>query len=204
MEKDQFIDFYDLMQISPRAEAETVQRVYRMLSARYHPDNPRTGDRDHFVRLSQAYQVLSNGGKRAAYDVQYQLHNTHPIAVFEQSEFAAGIDGEANRRMGILCLLYNRRRSNPDYPGYAILELEAATFFPREHLMFPLWYLKDADLIQQDDSSNFVITSRGADYVEKNLSSYGSLHQLLKAAEAGNIERSAPDPEPGAGRRGDA
>ena len=190
MAEEPFVDFYELMQISPNAEPETIQRVYRMLAARFHPDNPKTGDAERFVKLSQAYQILSNGETRAAYDLRCQLRNTQPISVFELREFAAGIDGEANRRMGILCLLYNRRRSNPDAPGMSILELESVMAFPREHLMFTLWYLKDADLIRQDESSNFVVTSKGVDYVEKNLPSHATLYQLIKAAESGNVERS--------------
>lgn len=190
MADDQFIDFYELMQISHNAEPETVQRVYRMLAARYHPDNPRTGDPDRFIKLSQAYQVLSDPQARATYDLHYQLRNTQPITVFEMREFAAGIDGEGNRRMGILCLLYNRRRSNPDNAGMSILEFEKLMSFPREHLMFTLWYLKDSEMIRQDESSDFVVTSHGVDYVEKNLASYQTLYQLIKAAEAGNVERS--------------
>jgi curved DNA-binding protein CbpA len=51
---EKFLDFYELMQISPNAEPETVQRVYRMLAARYHPDNTQTGDPELFVRVSCA------------------------------------------------------------------------------------------------------------------------------------------------------
>jgi curved DNA-binding protein CbpA len=193
MPDDQFIDFYELMQISPNAEGETVQRVFRMLAARYHPDNPKTGDPDRFIKLKQAYEVLSNPEHRATYDLHYQLRNAQPISVFEMREFAAGIDGEANRRMGILCLLYNRRRSNPDYPGMSILEFEKLMSFPREHLMFTLWYLKDAEFIRQDESSNFVVTSHGVDYVEEHLPSHQNLYQLIKAAETGNVERSGAE-----------
>lgn len=196
MANDEYLDIYELMQISPNAEPDTVQRVYRMLASRYHPDNPKTGDPERFIKLTQAYRILSNRETRAAYDLDYQMRNTQPISVFEMREFAAGIDGESNRRMGILCLLYNRRRSNPDNPGMSILEFEKLMSFPREHLMFTLWYLKDAELIRQDESSNFVVTSRGVDYVEKNLPDYKTLYHLIKAAETGNVERSdfrAPD-----------
>ena len=34
----EFIDYYELLQISSNAEPETIQRVYHMLAARYHPD----------------------------------------------------------------------------------------------------------------------------------------------------------------------
>jgi curved DNA-binding protein CbpA len=190
-----FIDFYELMQISPNAEYETIQRVYRILAGRFHPDNKQSGDPDKFVRLNEAYRILSNRERRAAYDLEYQLRNTHPMTVFELKEFAAGIDGEPNRRMGIMCLLYNRRRSNPDQPGISILEFEKTMAFPREHLIFTLWYLKESGQVRQDDSSNFLITAAGVDHVEKNLPVHEILYKLLKSAESGDVERSVSSGE---------
>ena len=58
-----FVDYYELMQISPNAELDTVQRVFRMLVARYHPDNPHTGDINKFLLLRQAYETLSDPQK---------------------------------------------------------------------------------------------------------------------------------------------
>src|SRR5262249_18822865 len=97
--------------------------------------------------------------------------------------------GEANRRMGILCLLYNRRRTSPDAPGLSILELESIMSFPREHLMFTLWYLKEHDCVRQDDKSDYVITGEGVDYVETHLPSNKLLYKLLKSAESGATTR---------------
>lgn len=186
-----FIDYYELLQISPNAEAETIQRVYRLLAARFHPDNPHTGDTVRFVRLTEAYETLINHERRGAYDVEYQMRRTEPLGVFNLREFAAGIDGETNRRMGILCLLYGRRRTNPEHAGMSILEFEKLMSMPREHLMFTLWYLKEHEQIRQDESSDFVISAKGADEVEKNLPSHKVLYNLLKAAEDGTT-RSAP------------
>ncbi|HPU71842.1 MAG TPA: DnaJ domain-containing protein, partial [Bryobacteraceae bacterium] len=107
---DDFVDYYELLQISQNAELQTIQRVYRMLAARYHPDNPETGDIDKFVLLKQAYDVLSDPERRAEYDKEWLQHNTQPMPIFEMKEFVVGIDAEMNRRLGALCLLYNRRR----------------------------------------------------------------------------------------------
>ena len=180
-----FIDYYELLQISPNAESETIQRVYKMLAARYHPDNPETGDVAKFVLLNEAHRVLSERQLRDEYDLQYQVRFAEPIEVFEMKEFAAGIDGEANRRMGILCLLYNRRRANPDDPGLSLLEFESMMSFPREHLMFTMWYLKERNYVRQDEASDYVITGDGVDYVESHLPSHNLLYKLLKAAESG-------------------
>ena len=125
MRDNGFTDYYELLQISPNAELETVQRVYKMLAARYHPDNRETGDLDKFLTLKQAYETLSSPSLRPEYDAQYEQRNTAPIDIFELKEFSIGVEGEANRRMGILCLLYNRRRSNSDDPGLSLLEFES-------------------------------------------------------------------------------
>jgi curved DNA-binding protein CbpA len=186
-EPEGFVDYYELLQISPHAEPETVQRVYRMLAARYHPDYVNTGDLARFLRLNEAYEILSDPQRRAAYDVDYQVKDAQPIGVFETKEFEIGIDGEENRRMGVLCLTYQRRRTNPERPGISILELEKLMSMPREHLMFSLWYLREKHFIRQDEASDFAVTAEGCDYVEKNLQSHRTLYRLLKAAESGSM-----------------
>lgn len=185
LSQEPFIDFYELMQISPNAEAGTIQRVYRMLASRYHPDNPQTGDMDRFLLLNRAYRTLSDPALRSDYDAEYALRRAAPIGVFGLKEFTLGFDGEGNRRLGLLCLLYNRRRSDPERPGVSVLELETMMNVAREHLMFSIWYLKEKELIRQDQNSDFVISSLGADYVEERLPSHSALYRLLKAAEAG-------------------
>jgi len=185
--QDSFIDYYELMQISPNAEQETIQRVYRMLATRYHPDNPETGDKDRFLLLNQAYKALSDPEARAAYEATYSVRHLEPLNVFNLKEFAIGIDGEGNRRMGILCLLYNRRRANTDDPGISLLEFEKLMSIPREHLVFTLWYLKEKGLLRQGEESDFLITATGVDYVEANLTSNKTLYHLLKAAETGTV-----------------
>jgi preprotein translocase subunit Sec63 len=62
------IDYYEFLQISPNADAETVHRVYRYLAARLHPDNPTTGDAEMFRLLKSAYDVLSDPARRSDYD----------------------------------------------------------------------------------------------------------------------------------------
>jgi len=193
MEAGKFVDYYELLQISPNAEQETITRVYRILAARFHPDNPHTGDAEKFQLLTRAYHVLSDPNRRAEYDAELAIMRMQPIGVFGLKDFAVGIDGEANRRMGILCLLYNRRRTDPDKPGVSVLELEQTMTFPREHLLFTLWYLKEKDLVRQDGSSDFVITAQGVDWVEEHLPKNRILYHLLKAAESGQTRSEVPD-----------
>jgi len=191
-----FIDYYELLQISPNAELETIQRVYRMLAARYHPDNPETGNDTHFVTLTHAYETLSDPTQREGYDALYQQNKVHPISLFETKDFSIGLDGESNRRMGILCLLYKRRRSDTDNPGISILELESVMSCAREHLMFTLWYLKEHNCVRQDENSDYVITGAGVDYVETHLPSNRLLYRLLNAAERNPPRAAAQDSQP--------
>jgi curved DNA-binding protein CbpA len=61
-----FVDYYELLQVSPNADIETIEGVYHILAKRYDPDNPKTGDADRYKILSEAYQVISNFEKRAS------------------------------------------------------------------------------------------------------------------------------------------
>lgn len=178
-----FVDFYELMQISPNAERETIQRVYRLLAARCHPDNPETGDMAQFLLLNEAYRTLTDSQLRAAYDATYHCRRLEPMPVFQLKEFTTGVDGEASRRMGILCLLYSRRRTDPEHPGLSVLDLERLMAFPREHLMFTLWYLIEKELVRQNEHSDFVITGTGVDYVEADLPRKQFLYHLLKPGD---------------------
>ena len=197
MPENEFVDYYELLQISPHAEMETIHRVFKMLATRYHPDNPETGDVDRFLLLNRAYDTLSNPGPRSDYDTHYAAQRLEPMQVFETKDFEIGVDGEANRRMGILCLLYNRRRNDPDDPGLSLLEFETMMSFAREHLLFTMWYLKEHDFVRMDDKIDYVITGSGVDYVEKSLPQNRLMYKLLKAAETGTTHTSGrEDAEP--------
>ncbi|HSW49352.1 MAG TPA: DnaJ domain-containing protein, partial [Bryobacteraceae bacterium] len=91
-------DCYEVLQISPMAEMETIQRVYRILATRYHPDNPHTGDAEKFLLITRAYKTLSDPEKREAYDRERQKESLRPLPIFELKEFVTGVDAEANRR----------------------------------------------------------------------------------------------------------
>lgn len=192
MSQSVFIDHYELMQISPKAEPETIQRVYRILAGRCHPDNPNTGDMERFLRLGEAYRVLSDPAERALYDAEYNIRKTQPLEVFDLQDFATGVDGESNRRMGLLCLLYHSRRLNQDDPGLSLLALEKKMTSAREHLVFTVWYLKDKGYVRQTEDSSYAITSAGVDYVEEHLPKNRLLYRLLKEAEEGAVRYAAP------------
>jgi curved DNA-binding protein CbpA len=179
------INYYDLLQINPQAEIETIERVYRILAGRYHPDNLQTGDSERFKVLNEAYQILRDPVKRKEYDRQFEVAPNGPLPVFLGKEFAEGIDSEAKIRIGVLCLLYSKRRANPDFGALSLLDMENIMGFPRERLLFALWYLRAKKLVLQDDRSSFIISAEGVDHLETQLPTNQILYKIFRASESG-------------------
>src|SRR5215471_9011750 len=184
-ENNGFVDYYEMLRVSPTAEIESIQRVHRALAARYHPDNKETGDLERFLMVNEAYKVLSDPEKRKEFDASYKTKKENPLPVFLTREFTEGVDGEVNRRMGLLCLLYTQRRTNPVQPALSVLEIEQMMFIPREHLLFTIWYLKAKRQIVQDDCSSLMITAEGIDFMEANLPEHKTMVKMLEAADLG-------------------
>ncbi len=178
-------NYYDLLQINPCAELEAIERVYRILAARYHPDNRQTGDPERFRLLTEAYEVLRDPVRRADYDRQFEVNPAGPLPIFLGKEFTDGIDAEAKIRIGVLCLLYSKRRANPDFAALSLLDMENIMSFPRERLLFALWYLRAKRYVMQDDRSSFIITADGVDYLESQLPTNQILYKIFRASEAG-------------------
>jgi curved DNA-binding protein CbpA len=179
------INYYDLMQVNPRAEIESIERVYRILSARYHPNNKQTGDAERYRLITEAYETLSDPAKRKEYDRQFEVNAAGPLPIFLSKEFAEGIDSEARIRVGVLCLLYSKRRANPDFAALSLLDMENIMAFPRERLLFALWYLRAKRYVVQDDRSSFIISAEGVDYLESQLPTNKILHEIFRASETG-------------------
>ncbi|MCJ7617962.1 MAG: J domain-containing protein [Desulfobacterales bacterium] len=161
-------DLYESLQISSNADLETIERVYRLLAKKYHPDNDATGNNVKFQKITNAYKILSSPEKRAAYDVNYEratyqrwktVSNTHTTEEF-------GTDKQI--RYTILSVLYIKRREAPSEAGVGIWHLEQLLEWPEITLDFHLWYLKEKSWIVRADSGGFEITAEGIDEIEKN------------------------------------
>ncbi len=169
------VDYYETLQISPNAEPETIHRVYRMLALRYHPDNAETGNSERFRELIEAYNVLSDPERRAQYDVAYQGQRQ------DQRRLAASVAEAENDfsmeqyvRLGVLEVLYTKRRLEPNKPGLYIVDLEKMMGRPRDYLEFTVWYLVQKKFLQRSDNSSLVITAEGVEYLEQNYQSNGN------------------------------
>jgi len=194
-------DYYEFLQISPNAELGTIQRIYRFMAGRFHPDNPATGDPEKFLLLKHVYEVLSDPTRRAEYDAKRDNREVRPNPIFEMSEFVNGIEGETNRRLGVLSLLYGKRRTSPDDPKVSLYDLEKRMGWPREYLDFTTWYLRSMQYITREDNSDFALTAIGVDYVESNYTKIPMLQKLLNSGTRTTTSAAPPDdqkrPEPG-------
>lgn len=173
------VDYYEFLQISPHADADTIHRVYRFLAARLHPDNPDSGDAEAFRTLKQAYDVLSNPVRRAEYNAT-RVRELSQFTPFSSTvDFMDTIDGELNRRLAVLAVLYFRRRENPRVPEVSLAEIEKRMGFPRDYLDFTTWYLVKKGFITRADNSDFTLTADGVDFVETQRTSIPVLNRLL-------------------------
>ncbi len=63
-------DYYEILAVEKTADADTIKKAYRKLALQYHPDR-NGGDKeaeDKFKEATEAYEVLRDADKRAAYD----------------------------------------------------------------------------------------------------------------------------------------
>lgn len=182
MQASTFIDFYEVLQISPNADADTIHRIYRILAQRFHPDNQETGNQEIFRTLTEAYHALADPEKRAAYDVHHREARRLTWRIFDQSTAPMGVDGERRKREGVLTLLYRQRVSRPDQAFLMLKELEELLGVPKEHLEFTTWYLRESQLIQRGDNGRFTITLKGVEAAEAALERKSATVSLLASA----------------------
>ncbi len=162
------LDCYEIMQLNPKADADTIHRVHRILAQRYHPDTPDTGNAEMFIRLTAAARILSDPEKRARYDVRYHASKQLQWKIFDQAEAVQGPQAERAKRRGILGLLYAKAVHDPEHGSMTAVTFEEMLGCPREHLQAALWYLKGKGFIARGDNGRYSITVQGFDEVETN------------------------------------
>lgn len=174
-----YVDFYEVLQVSSSAEPETIHRVYRLLAQRWHPDNRDTGDVSKFRAVHAAYTVLSDPEKRAQFDVQHELHRQSRWRMASIAPRSAD-DFEMERaiRLTVLEILYMQRLTESNAPGVFLLELEQLLGAAREHVEFTLWYLQQKQLVQRTENSRLAITAAGVDYLESEYKDSGRPRRL--------------------------
>ena len=82
-------DYYEVLGVTKETSADDIKRAYRKLAKKYHPDiNKEPDAEEKFKEVQEAYEVLSDADKKAAYD-------RYGHAAFEQGAggFGGGFNG---------------------------------------------------------------------------------------------------------------
>jgi curved DNA-binding protein CbpA len=179
------VDYYLFFQISPQSDHETIHRVYRFLAARFHPDNQDTGNPEMFELLQNGYEILSNPTRRAEYDAfrERDEQSLKLVPLSTSIDFMDSLDGELNRRLAVLAVLYMKRRSTPHLPEVTLADIETRLGFPRDYLDFTMWYLLKKGYITRGDNMNSTLTAEGVDFIETQRANIPVLNKLLTSGE---------------------
>ncbi len=103
-------DYYEVLGVDRSAPQEEIKKVYRKLARQYHPDVSDAPDAEtHFKEINEAYEVLSDSEKRAAYDRfghaglggmgNFDFGFRDPFEIFEQV-FGSGFGFRTSTRRG--------------------------------------------------------------------------------------------------------
>jgi hypothetical protein len=119
------------------------------------------------------------------------------------------MEGELNRRLAVLAVLYHKRRANTNMPEVSLAEIEERMGFPRDYLDFTLWYLQRKGYVVKADNAQYAMTAEGVDFVEAQRVDFPTLNKMLTAGSEpsadevaqANLEAEAtPAPDPQASR----
>lgn len=81
------LNYYEVLQVAPTAEAEVIQAVYRRLARKYHPDaNGDLASTEKMKVLNEAYTVLSDPARRKKYDQTLRRPAPPPAAKKTKAE----------------------------------------------------------------------------------------------------------------------
>src|ERR1700744_390913 len=121
----EYRDYYKILGVTRTATADEVKKSYRRLARKFHPDVSKEKDAEaHFKEVQEAYEVLKDTEKRAAYD---QLGSNWksgeqfrpPPDWANGFEFRGGPRGGAGRQSGAGSQGYGSSESVFEDEGYS-------------------------------------------------------------------------------------
>lgn len=91
------VDHYLTLGVGRGASEREIVRAYRRLARRYHPDVSTAPALEVFLAVQEAYETLSNGGRRASYDLELR-RRAQPLPPRTQ---AAASSARARSKLGV-------------------------------------------------------------------------------------------------------
>lgn len=72
-------NYYEILEVSQNASKEVIEKAYKVLAKKYHPDLQEQGQKQHAEQkmklINEAYEILSNDEKRKEHDIEIQREN---------------------------------------------------------------------------------------------------------------------------------
>jgi len=172
-------DFYELLEVQPRASQAVIQAAFRALMKDHHPDSNETAGRIA-VKLNEAYAVLSDPKKRAEYDRKRENIAGRVIGGFRIDEaIAEGGFGKTYKGTHVLvgepvCIKHCNRISAADT---AILLEEAKAMWDLRHFAIPAV----RNMLKLDDGSVALVMSYvPGPTLQEVIESYADKNQKLE------------------------
>lgn len=188
-----FQDHYAVLGVEPKSDSETIQKAYTKLAQRYQPKNAETGDPEMFEAVNMAYETLSDPELRGVFDRLKGVDVTDGGPRFSGASFFDALGREAARRLAVLCVLYDRRLTNPMSPSLSMRHLELIVEATASELGSAIWYLKQRGLAASDDKSSLQITVDGMDFLEAKKPSAEEVMPFIK--ETARAADAKPQPQ---------
>jgi curved DNA-binding protein len=191
MDNDQsFIDYYQILQVSPICDAKVLGSAYHYLAKMYHPDHADSADAEKFTQVIEAYKVLRNPKRRAKYDLLYSKNLGYEFKVSQMDggtiQDESALD-DADDHAKILMFLYKKRREDAKNAGVVGFYLQQMLNCSDEHFEFHKWYLKEKGFIVLTEHGTLAITIQGVDHVI-SLSRTAKAEKLLLSMESGSSD----------------
>ena len=188
-----FINHYETLEVSASASFETVERVFRYLAKRYHPDSAEHGDIKKFALIADAYEVLGDPERRANFDVEL---GKQKVAEVELVEGAGTVGDDTADRHHLLSLFYAQRRKDIKNPGLGLNTVEQLMGIPVEVLDFHVWFFREKGWIQREEGGAISITADGVEKLEASAERQAEQNRL-RITDAANPPVPAPAPPVG-------
>ncbi len=120
-------NYYDTLGIEKSATKDDIKKAFRKLAQKYHPDKS-GGDDKKFKEINEAYQILSDDGKRKEYDTYGQVFSHSgggqgfsagggPASGWDMSGFGNGMDFESADLGDIFSEFFGGRRGQQKVRG---------------------------------------------------------------------------------------
>lgn len=114
----EFTDYYEILQVSPLAEAEVIDAAYKRLAQKYHPDVNKSPESHSRMKLiNMAYSVLGDRDKRKAYHAMWV--NAKTTSAHSSSDRTRG---QSSNGMHQFIIEYRLRDESKEYARSTIFE----------------------------------------------------------------------------------